>query len=187
MAYLVPDADSTGTAVTFGAGTGQWDRLNSYGTPDDSNGIVWDNFAAVSILVVRLSDPSVGVDEGQPIALKVRAGGFTKYSDPGDVTMGMSASLYKGDPYVAGLLIKTLAFSRGQDEAFSESSIALDAGDIEDVDGDWGNMFVEFHAPTYSGSSGSIDLKVSELALEYTETGGGGGARRRLLPLVGCG
>lgn len=187
MPFLVPTSDTANSLIaTYGSGSSFADRMDNYPSSDDATGAVHDwLLSGTAGLTMRLGVPAGVVDTAAAVQLICRAGGFVRDANSGTITVGLTLTLYEGDPALGGVVRAAVAFSRGQVEVYSDTILALTVGEKAAIS-DWSNLYVQFGGATKSGT-GDMLLRMSEVALDYAVTSGGGTRKRSHLTTVGSG
>jgi hypothetical protein len=182
--YLVPATElDAGSFTAYGSGASDVARINTAPTSDTGNGITTDVFSSGDPAAYQLTTPAVGIDAGQPvkIGLIVTA---SHASELGDYNFDLVLK-YGG---ATGTVIATLSDSRPitNTPVYTSSELTLSGGEATTAAAQASDLCLVIDGLD-AGLSVGGNLFVSEIWLEYTESGGGGSSRRRNLPLMGVG
>jgi len=184
MAYLVPASElASGGFVAFGSGASNVARINTAPSSDTSNGMVADTLGSEDPCAYQLTVPTA-IDTAQPVKIGIiAAGDYTEDSG----TYAFDVVLKYGG--ATGTVIATHSTSRPilGTGVFTSSEETLDAGQRSTAAAQSTDLCLVIDNLD-SGLSVGGSLFVSEIWLEYTESGASGvTSRRRMLPLMGVG
>ncbi|MFA7347308.1 MAG: hypothetical protein WCZ86_06075 [Desulfurivibrionaceae bacterium] len=184
VSYLVPASElDAGGFIAFGSGASNVARINTAPTSDTSNGVWADTMSSEDPCYYQLTVPTA-IDSAQPVSIGVIAcGDYTEDSG----TYAFNLKLKYGG--AAGTLIATHSTSRPilGTGVFTSSSLTLSGAEAIVAAANASDLCLGID-DLDSGMSVGGGLYISEIWLEYTESGGDTGTRRRThLPVVGAG